>query len=218
MRATCLTVLFFVTASLAFGQLDSGTITIQASRSANYTPDQISFNVSVTADPATSLDQVVASLANSGVTAANLSGLSGAQDVHSPLQWSFTLAVPFAKMKATVAALTALQQSIVQDSGGMTLAFGVQGIRYSTASIQSQTCAAKDLFADALAQAQALATAAGLAVGPVVAISDGSSVTASASIFYAPTFRIGDFYNSSWVSPTPSGCYLVITFSLLRYQ
>jgi hypothetical protein len=159
----------------------------------------------------------VASLANSGITAANLSGLSGAQDVHSPLQWTFSLAVPFAKMKATIATLTALQQSIAQDTGGMTLGFGVQGIRYSPGSIQSQTCAAKDLFADALAQAQALATMAGLAVGPVVSLSDGSSVASSLSFTQAPAFRLGDFFNA-WFNPTPPGCYLQVKFKLLRYQ
>jgi hypothetical protein len=218
MRTVCgAATLFLAATSLAFGQLDSDTITIQASRSTNVMPDQIGFYISVSADPSTGLDQVVAALASSRITAANLSGLTGAQDARSPLQWSFNLAVPFAKMKAMIATLTALQQSIAQDTGGMTLGFGVQGIRYSPGSIQSQTCAAKDLFADALAQAQALATMAGLAVGPVVSLSDGSSVASSLSFTQAPAFRLGDFFNA-WFNPTPPGCYLQVKFKLLRYQ
>jgi hypothetical protein len=221
MRTVCLTTFFLAAASVAFGQLDSDTITIQASRSTNFTPDQIAFNVAVAADPATSLDQVVAALASSGVTAANLSGLSGAQDVHSPLQWTFSLAVPFAKMKATIAALTALQQSFAQNPGSMTLAFAVQGLQYSMQLIQTQTCAAKDLFADALAQAQPLATLAGLAIGPVVALSDGSVAVGQFAFgqLNAVGYAIPNSLIRAWYNPgSPPGCYLAVTFQLLRYQ
>lgn len=218
MRTSCLIALVLTSASLVFGQLDSDTVTIQASRYANLRPDQVVFSVSVTASSNTSLDQIVAALANSGITtASNFVGVTGGTDNQSPLQWLFSLAAPLAKIKATVASLTALQQSIAQNNSGITLSFQVQGSQVSSDLFQSQVCAAKDLVADAQTQAQNVAVAAGLAIGPIVAISDGSSA-AGTFTFTAPVSRLGDFSGLSWFNPTPPGCYLEIKFKLLRYQ
>jgi uncharacterized protein YggE len=222
MRHSCLTILFFATSSLVFGQLDSDTITIQASRSVNLTPDQVSFYVSVTADPASSLDQIVAALAGSGITASNLSSMYGAMDNQSSLQWSFTLAAPLTRMNATIALFIALQQSIAKNNSGMSLTFQVQGAYVSPQTFQSQSCSAKDLVGDAQAQAQNVAAAAGLAVGPVVAISDGSS-SATAVPTYAA--RLGAYVVQNWINPTglwfnttAPACSLEVKFKLLRYQ
>lgn len=219
MRISCLIALLVTCAALGFGQLDSDTITIQASRYANLAPDEVLFSVSVSG-PNISLDQAVAALSNSGITAANFVGVTGGTNSQSPLHWLFTLVAPIAKIKATVASLTTLQRSIVQNNSGLTLAFLVQGTQSSPASIQLQTCAAKDLVADALAQAQNVAAAAGLYIGPIIAISDGSSVTAVPT--YAErlgAFSIGNWINpTSWFNPTPSGCYIEVKFKLLRYQ
>jgi hypothetical protein len=127
MRQFLLTTLALACASLAFGQLETDTITIQASRSVSLTPDQVSFYVSVTADPTSSLDQIVAALSGSGITASNLSSMYGANDNRGSLQWSFTLAAPLTKITATIASLIALQQSIVKNNSGMSLRFQFQG-------------------------------------------------------------------------------------------
>src|SRR5580704_5775267 len=119
MRRFFLTALFLTSASLVFGQLDSDTVTIQASRYANLTPDQVVFTVSVSAGPTTSLDQIVAALANSGITESHFVGVTGGTDNQSPLQWLFTLAAPLTKIKSTIATLTALQQSIAQNNSGL---------------------------------------------------------------------------------------------------
>lgn len=214
MRRFFLTTLFLTSASLVFGQLDSDTATIQASRSVNLTPDQVVFSVSASAGPSTGLDQVVAALSNSGITAANFVRVTGGADNQSPLQWLFTLAAPLAKIKATVASLTALQQSIAQNNSGLTLSFQVQGTQVSPESIQSQACAAKDLVADAQAQAQNMAAAAGLFIGPIVEISDGTSVVGTVSTG-VPVSIVADFVPSSVL---PSGCYIEVKFKLLRYQ
>jgi uncharacterized protein YggE len=208
MRTFCLIALFLTSASLLFGQLDSDTVTIQASRSVNLTPDQIIFTVSVSAGPTTSLDQIAAALANSGIAASNFVGVTGGADNQSPLQWLFTLAAPLSKIKATIATLTALQQSIAQNNSGLTLMFQVQGTQFSPESIQSQTCAAKDLVAAAQTQAQNVAAVAGLYVGSIVAISDGSSTAA------VQTFAV----TGLWYNPRPPGCFLEVKFKLLRYQ
>jgi uncharacterized protein YggE len=216
MRCFCLT--FLASASLLFGQLDSDTVTIQASRSVNPTPDQSVFYVSVSASPSTSLDQVVAALSGSGIAAANLSGMHSGMDNQPYLQSSFELAVPFTKTTSTIASLIALEQSIGQNNSGVSLMFKIQGTQVSSQAIQSQTCAAKDLVADAQAQAQNLAAAAGRSVGPIIAISDRSSISAARG-FVGEWFAV-NLSLSSWTysATSSSGCYLEVKFKLLRYQ
>jgi uncharacterized protein YggE len=216
MRNVWLIALSLAGASLAFGQLETDTITIQASRSVNLAPDQVSFYVSVTADPTSSLDQIVAALSGSGITASNLSSLYGANDNRGSLQWSFTLATPLTKMNATIASLIALEQSMVKYSSGMSLTFQVQGAYVSPEAYQSQSCSTRDLVGDAQAQAQNVAAAAGFAVGPIIKISDGSSATTPA---YVPNevFSFGQASVLLGYTTTPSGCSLEVKFKLLRY-
>jgi uncharacterized protein YggE len=221
-RNVWLIVLWLAGASLVFGQLETDTITIQASRSVTMTPDQVSFYITVTAGPTSSLDQIVAALSGLGITASNFSSMYGAMDNQSSLQWSFTLATPLTKINATIASLVALQQSMIKNNSGMSLTFQVQGAYISPEAFQSQSCSAKDLVADAQTQAQKVAAAAGLTIGPIVAISDGSS---SATAVYTFAARLGDFSNLSWTNttafwfnPAPSGCSIEVKFKLLRYQ
>ena len=226
MRYLCLVVTFLAAVPLLFGQLDSDAVTIQASRSVNLTPDQVVFSVSVSAGPGTSLDQVVAELSTLGITAADVSSVAGGTDNQSPLRWLFTLAAPLAKIKATIASLTALQQSVAQNNSGMTLMFQVQGSQVSSDLIQSQGCSIKDLVADAQAQAQAVASAAaaGLAIGPIIALSNLSSGATSSSF-------VGSFVSDGYAGvifptlvrvittlvSTPVTCSLEVKFKLLRY-
>jgi uncharacterized protein YggE len=221
MRTTCLAAFLMAGAALAFCQLDSDTVTVQASRSVNLTPDQVVLSISVSAPPSTSLDQILAALSNSGITAANFVGMTAGTDSQSPLQWSFTLTASLAKIKTTIASLTALQQSIAQNNSGMMLSFQVQGTQVSSDLIQAQACVAKDLVADAQTQAQNVVAAAGLYIGPIVAISDGSSSTAvPTSIVRTAYFSVGSAVTTLGASytPTPPGCYLEVRFKLLRYQ
>jgi hypothetical protein len=220
MRQFLLTTLALASASLAFGQLETDTITIQASRSVTLTPYQVSFYITVTAGPGASLDQIVAALSGLGITASNLSSMYGAAGNQSSLQWSFTLATPLTKITATIASLVALQQSMVKNNTGMLLTFQFQGAYVSPQAFQSQSCSAKDLVADAQAQAQNVAAAAGFAVGSIIAISDGSS---SATAVPNLARRLGDFalgawFNVSSFTPAPPDCYVEVKFKLLRYQ
>jgi len=221
MRNFWLTALLLTSASLAFGQLETDTITIQASRFVSSAPDQVSFYITVSADPTSSLDQIVAALSGLSITASSLSSMYGANDNRGSLQWSFTLAAPLTKINATIASLIALQQSIVKNNNGMSLTFQMQGAYVSPQAFQSQSCSAKDLVADAQTQAQKVAVAAGFAIGPIVAISDGSSgATAVPNLA-----RAGDFFFGAWGNPiglwfntaAPS-CSIEVKFKLLRYQ
>jgi uncharacterized protein YggE len=231
MRNLGLTVFFFVSASFAFGQLESDTLTFQSSRPITLQPDQVVFNVSVTSSLDATLDQVVASLQGSGITAADLSGVFGSLEnplltTSTGLSWSFTLDVPLTKLKGTVASLTALQMSLAKN-GGASLTFQVQRTQVSSELTQAQPCSLKDLVADAQVQAQKLAAAAGLFVGPILAISDGSSVGGPSLVQYAvsgtpalvrsvsvipnPLFAL-----QSISAPTPFTCTASVKFKLLH--
>ncbi len=231
MRISCLAVLFLASGSLVFGQLESDTVTITSSRSIVLQPDQVAFDVSVSSSPDATLDQVVALLQGSGITAADLTGVfaSSAQWFDAGPSWSFTFGVPLTKLRATVASLTMLQASIAKNKGGAALMFSVAGGRVSPELMQAQSCSLKDLVADAQVQAQKLAVSAGLIAGPIVAISDGSSGGASAiarnvlvptALTRAGVFSFGSattFLLSTSVS-TPFTCFAEVKFKLLRYQ
>jgi hypothetical protein len=229
MRNLCFVAIFLAGASLLFGQLDSDTVTIQASRSIYLTPDQVVLSVSVTTGAGFTLDQVVAALSTLTITTAHLSSVAGGTDTQSPVYWRFTLSAPLAKMKATIASLTALQQSLAQNNSGVTLMFQVQGSQVSSDLIQSQACSMKDLVADAQAQAQTVASAGGVAMGPIVALSDLSSGG-------TPSSRLGSFVFNGYAGiigsiyvpflaqrvitipvSTPIICSLEVKFKLLRY-
>src|SRR5260370_9045761 len=106
---------------LAFGQLDSNSITVTASRNiAPGQPDQTVLSVQVSSGLDTSLDDVLGALQGSGITVANFSGLNSfflfnplTQPPPAPmLNCSFRFAVPFAKTKHTATLLSALHHTI----------------------------------------------------------------------------------------------------------
>lgn len=185
MRPLSLVTLFALSVSLAYGQLDSNTITVTANRTAAVQPDQAVFQVSVSSGINTSLDDVLAALASSGVTRANFSGVNASPlliltGIPSPagapppppiILWNFTLAEPLSKIKDTVTMLTALQKTIMQNNSGLTLLYSIQGTQVSPQLQQMQTCSIADLLADARTEAQKLANAANLFLGPVLAMS-----------------------------------------------
>jgi len=239
-RGIGLAAVFLGATSLLFGQLDSNSIVITASRTTNLQPDQLLLAVSVNSNLNTGLDEIVGALQGSGTTAANLVSLYAAAAFVLPgappppkLEWIFSLSVPLEQMKATIATLTNLQQTIARNNTGLSLAFSVQGSRVSPDGQSPDQCQPKDLISDAQAQAQKLAAAAGLTAGPIVAISDESlrisllspSVVpyVSQRIPYASQ-RSGAF--SSLLGPinfgpaisTPFTCAIIVKFQLLRYQ
>ena len=107
-----------MSASLAFGQLDSNSVTVTASRGVNLRADQAVLGVFVDSGLNASLDDVLAALQGSGITIANFSGVSTASAIFVPpppklqpppmLEWAFGLSVPLSKLKDTFATLTGL--------------------------------------------------------------------------------------------------------------
>ena len=186
MRVPILLLLSFC--SVAFGQLDSNSITVTASNNPTLQADQALFSLSVQSGTNTSLDDVVAALQGVGVTAANFASLSTlGQDIvpvsngFSPqpgLYWTFNLSVPIANIKATIASLATIQQNLTKQNNGLMLSFSIFGTQVSQQLAQSQTCSFSALIAAATAQAQTTASASGMTLGSILAL---SSSTASSS-------------------------------------
>jgi uncharacterized protein YggE len=202
--------------SLGWAQTDANSITVVASRytTALTQPDQASFSVSVTAGINASLDDVLGALQGLGITAANLSYVnssgyyvnSNPNEPPPTLQWSFTLAVPVSKIKDTITTLTTLQQNLAKKNNGFSVSFNLQGTQVSPQAQQPQTCVLTDLIADARAQAQKLADAAGLGVGVILAMSSAAN-TGVSSVGYS-SFLLG-------AASTP--CSLTVKFALQRF-
>jgi len=205
-----------VACASAFGQLQTDTITITATRQVSLQPDQIVFNVQVVAPESAGLDDALGEVAGTGITEANLAGVSSSGN--GQFAWNFTLAVPISQAGATTASLVQLTQQSKQ-----AVTFYVQGTQVSQALQQSQPCSQANLISDAQSQAQSLAAAAGFTVGPVLAVSDGSGGQSPAAVV-----RLGSIANvltstfinvESFVVPiAPLTCTAVVKFQLLRYR
>jgi hypothetical protein len=199
-----------------FGQLDMHTLTITASRSIVLQPDQVVFALSVTSGVATSLDQVVSALSGVGVTAANLTGISN-NPTPPTLQWNFTLSAPLSSLSATIASLAKLQQTIAQNNTGLSLTFTFEGSAVSQQLRQSQSCSDSDLVADATAQGQKLATAAGFTLGPVISFTNAPQVQPYGVNVVNGNFAVAEIYPNLLLGTltTPVTCSLSVEFRLL---
>ena len=207
---------------LAFGQLDSNSITVSASNNATLQPDQAVFSVTVVSSISSGLDDVLAALQGSGITAANFTGVStqgqsiailsnGPPPAPVPtIGWTFSLPVPLANTKATVATLTTVQQNITKLNNGMMLSFNIVGTQVSQQLAQSQTCSISGLISSATTQAQNLATASGLTLGSILALSSAASTVASGS--QVPVEVPGLVF-----SATPPPCAITVKFNVTRY-
>jgi uncharacterized protein YggE len=198
-------VLFLVSfCPLAFGQLDSNSITVSVYNNANLQPDQAIFAVVVQSSLYTGLDDVLTALQSSGITAANFSSVNTTQEYVNGsttvlvLQWTFNLAVPLTNTKATISSLTTLQQNIAMQNNGLVLSFSIAGTQISQQLAQSQTCSLSGLVASATTQAQSLAMAGGLTLGSITALSSS----------------ISNFVSNPYSTPAP--CSITVTFSLAR--
>jgi len=212
----------FLACSLAFGQVASDSITVSASQSASVQPDQALFAVGVQSGVNTGLDDVLAALQGSGITAANLSSVSSTNTpslndgIAAPmLQWTFTLTAPLTNTKATFASLTTLQQNIAKLNNGLTLSFSIVGTQISQQLAQSQTCSLPTLVASATAQAQNLAAAGGLTLGGIIAMSS----TTSSVVSSPPSVVLsGSFAEISGTGVSVPPCAITVRFSATRFQ
>ena len=207
-----LVLLSAVLALPGFAQLDSETLTVTASRTINVQPDQVLFSVTVSSAGGT-LDQVVSALSATGITASNFSSLNVGTNP-SALQWTFALAVPLTKMADTIAQLTALSRNIAMNQSGLALIFTVTGTQASAQALQAQACPIASLVSDARTQAQKLADAAQVNLGPILEISNTGANTAgtASGVIVAGLLPVTAFF----VPPAPStSCVATVKFRIV---
>jgi uncharacterized protein YggE len=206
----------------AVAQLDSNSITVTASTNATLQPDQVVFAVSVQSGINTGLDDIVAALQGSGITAASFSGvntqgqtiatLGTVPPMPAPtLTWSFTLPAPLANIKATVASLTTVHENIAKLNNGLTMSFSIIGTQVSQQLAQSQTCSLSGLITAATTQAQNLAAASSLTLGAILALSSSTSSVVSNSQVVANGGTLATISNSA-----PSPCAITVKFNVTR--
>ena len=221
MRTIALILPFLFCSTLLFGQLDSNSITVTASRTAALAPDEAVFRVTADGPASTTLADAVNALQSVGITAANFASVStgitfGVISPNPPttllpgpfpasgIQWSFNLVTPLTQIKDTLAALSALQT--VSQPKPITVSFSLQGTQVSTRSANAQVCSPVDLLADARAKAQKYADAAGLNVGTILAMSSSTLTQTPSNIVLV------NFYNT--ITPL---CSVTVKFALGRY-
>jgi len=196
-----------------FGQIESNTVRISATRQIVVHADEAVFSVAVTSPTSTTLDQVLAALPGSGITSADLTGVQNYDPV--TFQWNFSLAVPLSSLTATIASLGKLQQTIGQNNSGLALTLSLNGTQVSPQLQESEPCSHADLIADATAQAQQLVAAAGRRLGPVQRLSNTPSVQPSSGVY--ANFISGSFSSFLLVAAAPPvTCSLVVEFQLLQ--
>lgn len=206
---------FLLAAVPLFAQLPSQTVTVTATRSIIVPPDEALLSLTVTSTPDTNLDQVVSALSGLGITPVNLSGVDNSSA--TMLQWNFSLAVLLSKLTAAIASLTSLEQNITQNNSGLTLSFNVTGVQASAqlqAFQQAHTCTNANLISDATAQAQKLVAAAGMALGPILKL---SNVAAAPAIVNGSV--VAELLPNLYFAPAsyslPLTCSLSVQFQLL---
>jgi uncharacterized protein YggE len=174
------------------------TVTITASRNATVAPDQGVFVVDVLTATDASLDDVLSAAPGFGLSAANLTSVyattrydpTGKTNVsHDYLDWSFSVTAPLTNLKTTIGQLAALQTAVASRNNGMSVSYSMRGTQTSAQALSGQNCQAADLISDARGQAQKMASAAGLSIGAVVAVSGASVVTPPSGAFSAGTYQ-----------------------------
>jgi hypothetical protein len=213
MRRVSISLLLLAAAPL-FGQLPSNTLNIAATRSIVLQPDQVVFGLTVSTPVTVILFEVVDGLSGLGITSANLSGVDNSNA--TTLQWNFTLAVPLSNLAATINSLANFQQTSPRRSL-LALTFSVNGTQVSQKLQQSQSCSNSDLISDATTQAQKLAAAAGMTLGPIVKLFNTPQLEIPAFFGLA---EIGSFASLLNVVPNiyspPLTCSLNVQFQLLH--
>ena len=217
MRTILVTACLWGTTSLGFAQLDSDTLTVTSSRTVTSVSDEVNVTVYVDANPNSTLDGILATLQPTGLAAANLVNV---YPFGPYTEWTFRLIGPYSKLKDMLAPVLRFPtNSDLQ-------------VRYSVfpASVRPQSadaCAWSALVSDAQAEAQRLAVAAGVRVGPILALSDTANVggtprVASYASFLLGTVTIYDPWTTpltaaAYASPSvASNCTLTVQFKLLR--
>ena len=197
---------------VAYAQADSGTIAIAASRNVTLPPDQVVYQIDVQIGLDATLSDVVALLAETGITEADLRYANG--DL-SKIHWGLQLTAPLSKSKETQAALARVAKAVG------TMSFSVSFAQVSEAA-RAQACDFSALVCDARREADRLASAAGVKAGEIVGLSDGSggpTLAVRAGAFAGILDPAGSFSSfllgGPYSAAPPVSCSILVVFRLV---
>jgi Protein of unknown function (DUF541) len=218
-------VLLLACASACLAQLEDNTVTVTVSRNVTVQPDQAVLNITVTSPTDADLADVLGAFQGIGLTADDLTYVDTRYDYTGTyLEWQFSKAVAFSDLKMALAAVAAAQKQ--QNSFGLT--YFVQSQVSQAAQQAPALCPIPTLFADAQAQAQQIASAAGVRAGAVVSISQGVAETGVLSLYdfvrnpfviYDPTTGVSlgsSYVNFLLAPPAAPVCSLTVQFKLVH--
>jgi uncharacterized protein YggE len=215
----------------AFGQNESNSITVTASRSMDVPIEQVSYSIQVKSAIDATLSQVLQQVQSLGITANDLSGVSTTAPVlqlpipgisvvpDTPqLIWSFSFTSRFSQFQQTLSQLRAASTPN-PDRKNFTISFSIVNASATQATIdEAASRVLPDLIADARVRAKRLVDAAGLTVGVILTLSDSRSTdsagaigVASADILRLATTSLGGF-----TSPKLT-VSVSVRFAFLRY-
>lgn len=175
-----LAAVFLLLSMGSFAQVGGDGITTSASRTVTLAPDSAVFTVDVTLAAGTTVDQVVAVLKDTGITAANLVGAATTQDnvTFTPpapvlrMLYEFQITVPYTRVKDITDKLTNAAKAATAAGGSLSQSM------YLTASDQALQDARQkvmpDLIAEVRRRAEFLAGTSGLNLGALQSLSDSS--------------------------------------------
>ena len=183
-------------ASIAVAQVDG--ITTTTSRTITLNPEEVTFQVAVLTALGTTLEQAVATVREAGITATNLMSISNTQEYYpeppdavqrsSRLLYLFLVTHPYSKLKEISDKLDAAQRAVVAENGDVQVGLMVSPAAKAIDEARRQVV--PQLIAEARQQAEFLAGAANMTLGPLLSVSE--SVYAGASSVPGP----GPYYGA----------------------
>jgi hypothetical protein len=202
-----LAALLLACAALACAQLDDNTLTVTVTRTVTAQPDQATLGLNVTTPATAGLDEVLAAFAGLNLAATDLTYFN---TLGQSLNWQFSKTLPFSGLKDALAALAATQTTY-------TFSYYVQGQSSQGAQQSAALCPIPTLLSSAQTQAQQIASAVGVRLGPIVSMARGSATAVAAwfdpNTAVIPVSIVSLLYRPVPVSTAP-GCTLTVQFQL----
>jgi len=185
----------------------------------NTAPTRVAIYLTVSADVTVALDNIVQTVAALGVSAADLVSVNQpfvgrvcvAGNITAPcnpVEWNFRYSAPLSSWKDTLAKLAQARDA---KHPGITIGYSV-----SADTPPFPECAMPTLVSQARKRAQDVAAAAGVGLGPLNAVSDGSAAAIPTQAVRTGYFVSGLISASltSYIAPPDAGCSAVAQFAI----
>jgi uncharacterized protein YggE len=185
---------FLILAVGGYAQVDG--ISTTASRNLTLNPDEVTFYVSLTTELGTTLEEAVASMQDTGITAKQLLGITSTPEYYGPppqtrtarVAYQFFVTHPYGRLKEVADKLETARKAVVANNGDLQFTLYVSASEKAIEDNRQQLL--PQLIAEARKKAELLANAAGMTLGPVLNVSESvypaTGVPGPAAAFISP--------------------------------